>query len=86
MTQGQFHNDRRTVQAVARNLEIIGEAAKHVPEDIRARHPEIAWKRIAGLRDMLIHQYFGLDVDVVWDIARNKIPLVAEQVRRILAE
>lgn len=53
--------------AVLRNLEVLGEAAKNVPGEFRARHPETEWSRIAGLRDVLIHRYFGVDYDTVWD-------------------
>jgi uncharacterized protein with HEPN domain len=60
--------------AVVRNLEIIGEAAKGIPDDVRGRAPEIEWRRIAGLRDVLAHAYFGLDNDTLWDIIENKIP------------
>lgn len=65
-----------TYDAVIRNLEIIGEAAKNLPEDVRARYPEIEWRRIAGLRDILAHGYFGLEPETLWDIVRNKIPLL----------
>jgi uncharacterized protein with HEPN domain len=68
MSFKQFSEDRKTVDAVIRNLEVIGEAAKKVPEAIREGYPQIEWKKIAGLRDILIHEYFSIDLEIVWDI------------------
>jgi len=62
------------IDAVIRNLEIIGEAAKMVPESIRTRFPLVEWKKIAGLRDILAHHYFEVDLDIIWDILQNKLP------------
>jgi uncharacterized protein with HEPN domain len=76
--------DEKTLDAVIRNLEIIGEAVKNIPDDIRAGYPEVEWKRIAGLRDILIHQYFGIDQDIIWDIVQNKLPTLATQIKHIL--
>ena len=84
LTRKQLEADSKTLDAIVRNLEVIGEAAKNVPEDVRSAHPEIEWKKIAGLRDILIHQYFGVDADIVWDIVRNKLPGLAQRVRHIL--
>ena len=70
--------------AVIRNLEVIGEAIKSVPTEVRDRYANIPWQRIAGLRDMLIHHYFGIDVDIVWDIVQNKIPELKIQIEGIL--
>ena len=84
MTRDQLATDTRTLDAVVRNLEVIGEAAKNIPEAVRAASPEIEWKKIAGLRDILIHQYFGIDLDIVWDIVRNKVPALATSVRRLI--
>ncbi len=64
--------------AVLRNLEIIGEAAKHIPEDVRAQMPAIEWRKIAGLRDIVVHVYFGIDDDIIWDIVSNKVCELAE--------
>ena len=84
LTFEQFTNDERTYDAVVRNLEIIGEAAKHIPDDIRVVLPNIEWRKAAGLRDMLAHAYFGIDNDILWDIVRNKVPELADAVRGFL--
>lgn len=86
MTSEHFHDDEKTVDAVVRNLEIIGEAVKQVPENLRDRYTDVDWQRIAGLRDVLIHGYFGVDLDIVWDIVQNKLPVLQEQVSKIIAE
>ncbi|HAM36398.1 MAG TPA: DUF86 domain-containing protein [Elusimicrobia bacterium] len=80
----RFVADRKTLDAVVRNLEVIGEAAKNVPPDVRRQHPKVEWRKMAGLRDILIHEYFGIDVEIVWDIIRHKIPPLRKQIRAIL--
>ncbi|MBI5344677.1 MAG: DUF86 domain-containing protein [Deltaproteobacteria bacterium] len=77
-------NDSKTLDAVVRNLEVIGEAAKKIPEDVRRRYPDTERKKISGIRDILIHEYFGIDINIIWDIAQNKLPSLEEQVRNIL--
>jgi len=86
MGKSELARDRRTSDAVVRNLEVIGEAVKKLPAQVKRDHPEVEWKKIAGLRDILIHDYFGIDVDIVWDVLQNKVPVLVEQVRRILIE
>jgi uncharacterized protein with HEPN domain len=73
MTREALFADRKTVDAVLRNLEVLGEAAKHVPGDVRARHAGIEWKKIGGLRDILAHEYFAIDDDILWDVVTNKL-------------
>lgn len=67
--------------AVLHNLTVLGEAAKHIPEDVRRRYPDIPWRKIAALRDIVVHQYFGVDRDAVWDVVRNKVPGLLVQLR-----
>lgn len=74
MTRQQFLADHRTRDAVLHNLQVVGEAAKKVPAEIRDLHSMVDWRRIAGLRDVIAHAYFGLDPDILWDIVSTKIP------------
>lgn len=75
-----------TIHAVVRDLEVIGEAVKCIPTEVRGRRPEVPWQRIAGLRDILIHHYFEIDLDIVWDIVQNKLPELRTQVEAILRD
>ena len=81
-----FRQDAKTLDAVIRNLEVIGEATKKIPEQIRLKNPEVDWKRIAGLRDILIHEYFGVDVEIIWDIVQHKVDVLEKLAQRILRE
>jgi len=81
-----FCSDRKTVDAVIRNLEIIGEASKKIPEEIRVSWPEVAWRKISGLRDILIHAYFEIDLEIVWDIVQTKLPHLKSTIHNILAK
>ena len=74
MDQALFHQDDKTVDAVVRNLEIIGEAARQLPEEFLARHSDVPWRQIAGLRNRIVHEYFGLDLDLIWQVIRQDLP------------
>lgn len=80
----KLEQDRLVIDGVVRNLEIIGEAVKHIPVDIKKRHPDIEWKKIAGLRDILAHEYFGIDLKLLWDIIENKLPEFKKEAARLL--
>ena len=83
LTFEEFSEDELIIDAVVRNLEIIGEAVKRVPESITSKRPDVEWKKIAGLRDILIHAYFGLDMEIIWDLIRNEVPLLQRVVNEI---
>ena len=72
--------------AVLHNLEILGEAAKGISDELRQKHPKIPWRKIAGMRDIVAHQYFGLDKDAIWDAANNRIPELLEQLQHVRHE
>lgn len=83
LDQGLFRQDEKTVDAVVRNLEVLGEAARQLPEDFIARNPEIPWRQIAGLRNRIVHDYFGLDLDLIWEILQRDLPQLQAQLQRL---
>jgi uncharacterized protein with HEPN domain len=70
--------------AVIRNLEVIGEAVKHLPPDLRRRHPEVPWRSITALRNVLIHEYFGVDLEIVWRVVQRRLPALKRHVTILL--
>ncbi|MCX6768378.1 MAG: DUF86 domain-containing protein [Candidatus Micrarchaeota archaeon] len=86
MSLADFKGDRKTINAVVRSLEIIGEASKKVPVAVQKKYPDVPWKKMAGMRDKLIHEYFGIDEEIVWKVARDEIPLVKPAIKKMLLE
>lgn len=86
MTYKDFVHDDLHFDAVLRNLEIIGEAVKNISEETRQIHPNVKWRKIAGFRDIVAHEYFGIDDETVWDIVENEIPALLEIVKTMLGE
>jgi len=84
LEQSAFFQDETFKRAFVRSIKVIGEAAKQVPDDFRTRYPQIEWRAIAGMRDRLIHSYFGIDYYIVWDVVSNKIPAPYQELVRIL--
>jgi uncharacterized protein with HEPN domain len=82
----QFLADTKTQDAVIRTLEILGEATKKLSPSLRERYPEIPWKSMAGVRDKLIHDYFGVNIDIVWQIVQDQLPVLVEQIAAALQD
>ena len=81
-SQSEFVANEMAYDATIRNLEVIGEAAKHVPDEVRSQIEDVEWRQITGFRDILAHAYFGLDNDIIWDVIQRHVP----RLRRALAE
>ena len=83
MTFKEYLDDKKTQDAVIRNLEIIGEASKNIPKDIKENYPDIPWKEIAGMRDKIAHEYFGVDLKIVWQTIQEDLPFYEKTINRI---
>jgi uncharacterized protein with HEPN domain len=79
----QFTTDSKTIDAVIRNFEIIGEAANRLPEDFKEKHPDIDWHRIKGFRNRIVHHYFGIDYTIVWQIKESFLPKMIENLKSL---
>ncbi len=86
LTYGEFLNDSKTQDAVIRNLEIIGEAVRHIPKEIQQRYGDVPWAQVVGLRNRLAHGYFVIDPEIVWHICKEDLPLLRARLEQLLQE
>lgn len=86
MNYEEFIKDKKTIYSVVRALEIIGEATKNIPELIRKKYPEVPWKKMAGMRDRLVHEYFGVDLEILWETAKEDVPQLKIPVSKVLED
>jgi len=86
MSMDEFLADEKTLYATVRAIEIIGEASKHVPERVRQRYPDLPWRQMSGMRDKLIHAYFGVDATVIWKTVKEDIPPIKNALHRVIKE
>ena len=84
LSKNEFKSNKLVIDATIRRLEIIGEAVKNIPNDFRKKYPEVPWKKIAGLRDIIIHAYFNIDLDIMWDIIKEDLPDLKNKIKNIL--
>jgi uncharacterized protein with HEPN domain len=83
ITLTEFRKNGLIIDAVVRNFEIIGEASKHIPNTIQSLYPDIPWKEMNGMRNILIHEYFDMEADIVWHTAKKQLPKLKKQLRNI---
>lgn len=81
-----FSNNQMLIDAVIRNLEIIGEASRNIPEDLRNKYPEVPWKKMIGLRNILIHEYFGVDESIIWEIIKKDFAETKPLILKVIQE
>ncbi len=84
MEYSVFIEDETLKRSFVRSLEVIGEAVKNLPRDFKEAHGEVEWKKVAGMRDILIHHYFGVDYKMVWDVVMNQVPDLKEKIKKAL--
>lgn len=80
----EFSRDEKLIDAVVRNLSIIGEAVRNIPKEIKIKIPDVAWKEIKGMRNKVIHEYFGIDEEILWKTIQEDIPVFKKQISRLL--
>jgi uncharacterized protein with HEPN domain len=83
MSYEQFIKDKKTLNAVVRSIEIVGEASKRLPESLKVKNSELPWREIAGMRDKLIHAYFGMDAETIWKTVKENIPQLKQTIKKM---
>jgi uncharacterized protein with HEPN domain len=86
LTFEEFCSDRKTYSAVIRELEVIGEAVGKLPDELKQKHPDVAWQDIKDFRNLLIHEYFGVDLEIMWKVIQDDLPILMDRVREIIGE
>lgn len=86
LSKKEFKENKDIKDATVRRIEVIGEAVKNISPALKEKHLDVEWKKIAGSRDIMIHAYFNVDLDIVWDIAKNDLPIFKKRIQEILAE
>ena len=86
VTRHEFETDQMRLDAVIRNLQIIGEAIKKIPDSLQKRYPNIPWQGIAGLRNRVTHVYFDVDINIIWDVVHSELPVLKTQIQEIIGE
>ena len=86
VARDEFETNQMRLDAVIRNLQIIGEAVKKIPDSIQKKYPNIPWREIAGLRNRVTHAYFNVDINIIWDVVQSELPILKPQVQRIIKE
>lgn len=86
ISKNRFFKDKQLQDAIVRRIEIIGEAVRNIPDDVKNKYATVSWKEIVGTRDIFIHHYFGIDLEIVWSIVKNDLPDLKKKIRTVLED
>lgn len=82
----RFKKDKKTIYAVVRAIEIVGEATKNIPKRIREKYPKVPWKKMAGMRDKLVHEYFGVDLEILWEVVKKDVSMIKPLIQKVFED